>query len=188
MRRPRPRTCRRPAGCRAPASPVRGSHDGTQAIQRGSRRAATRALSTTWAPVLIPLSAWAAVLGDAPWDSVRLHCKKRTRRYAVGPGEGGTMSNLVTRVQNILLTPKTEWPVIAAEAETTSGLYTKYILIVSAVAAIAMFVKASLIGTSTFIGTYRMDVGAGIGYAVTLYVAGLVGVYLWSLIINVLAP
>jgi len=98
------------------------------------------------------------------------------------------MSNLVTRVQNILMTPKTEWPVIAAEPETTSGLYTKYILIVSAVAAIAMFVKASLIGTSTFIGTYRMDVGAGIGYAVTLYVAGLVGIYLWSLIINVLAP
>ena len=91
------------------------------------------------------------------------------------------MSNLVARVQNILLTPKTEWPVIAAEPETTSGLYTKYILIVSAVAAIAMFVKASLIGTSTFIGTYRMDMGTGIGYAVTLYVAGLVGIYLWSL-------
>ncbi|HEU4517681.1 MAG TPA: Yip1 family protein [Steroidobacteraceae bacterium] len=98
------------------------------------------------------------------------------------------MSNLVARVQNILMTPKTEWPVIAAEPETTSGLYTKYILIVSAVAAIAMFVKASLIGTSTFIGTYRMDVGAGIGYAVTMYVAGLVGIYLWSLIINALAP
>ncbi len=98
------------------------------------------------------------------------------------------MSNLVTRVQNILLTPRTEWPVIAAEPETTQGLYTRYILIVSAVAAIAMFVKASLIGTSTFIGTFRMGVGAGIGYAVTLYVAGLIGIYLWSLIINVLAP
>src|SRR5687768_11995085 len=31
-----------------------------------------------------------------------------------------TMSSLVTRVQNILMTPKTEWPVIAAEPETTA--------------------------------------------------------------------
>jgi hypothetical protein len=98
------------------------------------------------------------------------------------------MGNLVTRVQNILLTPKTEWPVIAAEPETTPGLYTKYILIVSAVAAIAMFVKASLIGTSSFLGTYRMSAGAGLGYVLTFYVAGLVGIYLWSLIINALAP
>jgi hypothetical protein len=98
------------------------------------------------------------------------------------------MSNLVTRVQNILVTPKTEWPVIAAEPETTSGLYTKYILIVSGIAALAMFVQASLIGTSTFLGTFRMSVGAGLGYAVTFYVAGLIGIYLWSLVINALAP
>jgi hypothetical protein len=37
-------------------------------------------------------------------------------------GEGHSMSNLITRAQNILLTPKTEWPVIAAEPETTAGL------------------------------------------------------------------
>src|SRR5688572_31893314 len=64
-----------------------------------------------------------------------------TTLFRSGPGEGGTMSNLVTRVQNILLTPKTEWPVIAAEAETTSGLYTRYILILSALGPLAMFVK-----------------------------------------------
>ena len=34
------------------------------------------------------------------------------------------MSNLVTRVQNILLTPRTEWPVIAAEPETAAPLAT----------------------------------------------------------------
>ncbi len=75
------------------------------------------------------------------------------------------MSNLVARVQNILLTPKTEWPVIAAEPETTSGLYTRYILIVSALGPLAMFLKGTLIGTSTFIGTFRMDMGAGLKWA-----------------------
>lgn len=98
------------------------------------------------------------------------------------------MSNLVTRVQNILLTPKTEWPVIAAEPETTSGLYTKYILIVSALAPLAMFLKNTLIGTSTFVGTFRVDMATGLKWLVVMYVLGLVGIWLWSLIINALAP
>jgi hypothetical protein len=98
------------------------------------------------------------------------------------------MSNLVTRVQNILLTPKTEWPVVAAEPETTSGLYTKYILIVSALGPLAMFLKSTLIGTSTFIGTFRVDMATGLKWLVLMYVLGLVGVFLWSLVINALAP
>lgn len=98
------------------------------------------------------------------------------------------MSNLVTRVQNILLTPKTEWPVIAAEPDTASGLYTKYILLVSALGPLAMFLKNTLIGTSTFIGTFRVDMATGLKWLVLMYVLGLVGIWLWSLIINVLAP
>jgi hypothetical protein len=101
---------------------------------------------------------------------------------------GKHMSNLVTRVQNILLTPKTEWPVIAAEPETTSGLYTRYILIVSALGPLAMFLKGTLIGTSSFLGTYRMDMGTGLKWLVLMYVVGLIGIYLWSLVINMLAP
>jgi hypothetical protein len=98
------------------------------------------------------------------------------------------MSKLIDRVKAILLTPKTEWPVIAAEPDTTAGLYTRYILIVSALGPIAIFLKSTLIGTSTFLGTFRMDVGAGLSMAVMMYVLGLVGIFLWSLIINALAP
>lgn len=99
------------------------------------------------------------------------------------------MSNLVGRVQNILLTPKTEWPVIAAESETTGGLYTRYILIVSALGPIAMFVKNTLIGTSVpFVGTFRIGVGAGLSMSVASYVLGLIAVFLFALIINALAP
>ena len=72
-------------------------------------------------------------------------------------GEELTMSNLIGRAQNILLTPKTEWPVIAAEPETTAGLYTKYILILSAIGPIAMFLRSTLIGISVpFVGTYKV--------------------------------
>src|SRR5262245_39653827 len=106
-----------------------------------------------------------------------------------GPGERITMSNLIGRAQNILLTPKTEWPVIAAEPDTIGGLYTKYIVIVSALGPIAMFLKYSVFGVGMpFVGTFRMGIGAGIGFAVSSYVIGLIAVFLWSLIINVLAP
>src|SRR5688572_18382516 len=103
------------------------------------------------------------------------------------PGEGTTMSKLIERVKSILVTPRTEWPVIAAEPDTTAG-HTRYILIVSALGPIGMFVKNSLIGTTTFLGTFRVDVGTGLSVAVATYVLGLVGIFLWSLIINALAP
>ena len=98
------------------------------------------------------------------------------------------MSKLIDRVKSILLTPRTEWPVIAVEPDTTAGLYTRYILIVSALGPIGMFIKYSLIGSTTFLGTYRMDVGTGLSMAVATYVLGLVVIFLWSLIINALAP
>ena len=88
------------------------------------------------------------------------------------------MSNLIERAKNVLLTPKTEWPVIAAEPETTSGLYTKYILILSALGPIAMFFKVTMIGTQVpFLGTFRVDMGTGLTQLVLAYVLGLVAVY-----------
>ena len=104
-------------------------------------------------------------------------------------GEEFTMSNLIGRAQNILLTPKTEWPVIAAEPETTAGLYTKYILILSAIGPIAMFLKSTLIGISVpFVGAFKVGIGAGLGQLALTYCLGLVGVFVIALIINALAP
>jgi hypothetical protein len=45
-----------------------------------------------------------------------------------------------------------------------------------------------VIGTSTFVGTFRVDMATGLKWLVLMYALGLVGVYLWSLVINVLAP
>jgi hypothetical protein len=104
-------------------------------------------------------------------------------------GEGVTMSNLVGRAQRILLSPKTEWPVIAAEPDTTSGLYTKYIMILAALGPIAMFLKSTLIGTQVpFLGTFRVDMGTGLIQLVLTYILGLVSVYIFALIVNALAP
>ena len=74
---------------------------------------------------------------------------------------------LIARVKNILLTPKTEWPVIAAEPDTTAGLFTRYILILSLILAVAGFLKSSLIGISMpMMGTVRVGIGSGLTAAV----------------------
>jgi hypothetical protein len=99
------------------------------------------------------------------------------------------MSNLVARVKNILLTPKTEWPVIAAEPDTTAGLYTKYILILAALGPIAQFLKMTVIGMSVpFVGNFRVDMGTGLEMLILSYVGSLIGVYVFALVINALAP
>lgn len=99
------------------------------------------------------------------------------------------MSKLIERVQRILLSPKTEWPVIAAEPETTAGLYKGYIAILAAIGPIAMFLKSSVIGYSVpFLGTFRDSIGNGLVGLVLSYALSLVAVYVFALIVNALAP
>ena len=77
---------------------------------------------------------------------------------------------LIERAKNILLTPKTEWPVIAVETETVQSLYTGYIVILSAIGPLAMIIGGNVI--------------AGI----VAYVIGLVVTYVLALIVDALAP
>jgi len=57
---------------------------------------------------------------------------------------------LVDRVKNILLTPKTEWPVIAAETTSTADLLKGYVAPLAAIPAICGFIGGSLIGYGGF--------------------------------------
>ena len=98
------------------------------------------------------------------------------------------INKVIARVKAILMTPKTEWPVIAAEPETVVGLYKNYIVILAAIPAIAGFIKGSLIGYGAFGIHYRVPLGAGISSAIVTYVLGLVLVYVMALIVNALAP
>ncbi len=95
---------------------------------------------------------------------------------------------IVARARAILVTPKTEWPVVAAEPATVQGLYTDYILVVAALPAIAGFIKNSLIGFSLLGITARSSIGAGLAGMVLQYLLSLALVYVMSLIANALAP
>lgn len=100
------------------------------------------------------------------------------------------MDKLIDRVKSILLAPKTEWPVIASEPATVQGLFTRYVIILAAIPAIATFVKMSLIGTGVpFIGaTFRIGLGLGLVQAIVSYGLSLLSIYVLALIIDALAP
>ena len=98
------------------------------------------------------------------------------------PGQGSR--DIVSRIKGILLTPQTEWPVIAAETTTVADIYKNYVVILAAIPAIAMFIGMSIVGY----GFSRMPIGTGLTFAVLSYVLALVGVYIIALVIDALAP
>ena len=99
------------------------------------------------------------------------------------------MADLVTRAKNVLMTPKTEWPVIASERTDVATLYSSYIVPMSAIGAICRWIGMSLIGLSApFVGTYRIPLMTGLVGAVVGLVLGLVSVYICAMVIEWLAP
>ena len=97
--------------------------------------------------------------------------------------------NLVQRAKNILVSPKTEWEAVAADPTPTKDLILKYVLPLAAVAAVAAFIGAVVVGTSLGpLGTMRLGVGAGLVALVFQLVMAVVMVFVLAFIIDALAP
>jgi hypothetical protein len=96
---------------------------------------------------------------------------------------------LVDRVKNILISPRTEWPVIDAEPATVASLYTGYIVPLAAIPAICGVIGSALFGVSVpLLGRIRIPITTAIVNAVVAYVVTLIGVYVFAMIIDALAP
>jgi Yip1 domain len=91
--------------------------------------------------------------------------------------------DLKTRVKNILIAPKREWPVIAEEPADVASLYTGYILPLAAIPPLCSVIGLSVVGMMG----YRMGFGAALGWAITRYILALVAVYIAALIASKLA-
>ncbi|WP_129642727.1 Yip1 family protein [Peristeroidobacter agariperforans] len=99
------------------------------------------------------------------------------------------LNKLMARAKAILLSPKSEWPVIAGEPTTVADLYKGYAIWLAAIPAIFTFLKMSVIGTSVmFAGTVRIGIGAGLTTMVMSYVLALAMLYVLALIVDALAP
>jgi hypothetical protein len=87
--------------------------------------------------------------------------------------------DIVSRVKNILMTPKTEWAVIAVEPTDIAKLYTGYIMLLALIPALATLVSFAVIG---------IPFGAIISTVVVNYIVGLIAVMVVAFIASKLAP
>jgi hypothetical protein len=94
---------------------------------------------------------------------------------------------LISRIQGIFLKPQDEWKKIKGEPTTINKLYLSYIVILSAIPAVAGFIGSALMGSripylgASLIGKFL------IGWILS-YILGLAAVYGAAMIITMLAP
>jgi hypothetical protein len=91
--------------------------------------------------------------------------------------------NLIERVKNILVTPKTEWEVINGESATPMGLLTGYVLPLAVVAAVGSLLKGVL-----FAGAFSFGLKYFIIAAIIAFVSMIIAYYVTVLIVDMLAP
>lgn len=89
---------------------------------------------------------------------------------------------LIARAKNMLVKPTEEWGAIEVEETSPLELYTGYAMLLAAIGPLASLVGMTFMGVQVPIST------AMIQSLLLTYVIGLIGVYLLSVIINVLAP
>ena len=96
---------------------------------------------------------------------------------------------LMDRAKNIMVTPKTEWDVAAAEPTQPKQLITSYVVPLAALAAIAGFISSVVVGTNVpMLGTVRASIAGGLVGAILAFVLAIAGVFVMGFIIDALAP
>lgn len=104
----------------------------------------------------------------------------------LGPGPAG--NGLIERVKGILLTPKAEWPRIDAEPATIADIYKSYVIPLAAIGPVATLIGGQVFGHGAFGITYRPSILSAIITAMVGYVLTLVMIYVFSLVVDALAP
>jgi hypothetical protein len=98
-------------------------------------------------------------------------------------------NSLVQRVKAILLTPRTEWPVIASEATSAQDIYLRYVAPLVAIGVIASLIGGVLIGFPVpTLGTVRLGLGMGLAGAILHFVLTFVAIFVVAMIVDALAP
>jgi hypothetical protein len=87
-----------------------------------------------------------------------------------------------------VLKPKEEWQKVDGETHTVQDLYTRYVMILAAIPAVAAFIGFSFIGVSGFGVAYKIPIGTGLAQMVLQYLLSLGSVYVIALVIDALAP
>ena len=87
--------------------------------------------------------------------------------------------NIVDRIKNILITPKTEWPVIASEPAEPGQLLMTYVLPLTAIPFVG-YLLSGLFGS--------MGLTYGIAMGLIQFLTAVIGVYIVAFVVDMLAP
>ncbi len=96
--------------------------------------------------------------------------------------------NLIERAKNIIVNPKKEWEVIDGEQPNTQAILMGYVIPLVAIGAVAAFIGYGLIGQNVGFGFKMKSTEWGIRWALTVFVTGIISVYLAAFVIDALAP
>lgn len=94
---------------------------------------------------------------------------------------------IISRIKNILLSPKSEWQVIDGEPATIGSIMIGYVVPLAAIGPVATLIGMSVFGYQSPLLAYRPSMNFLIATAVTTYVLTLVGVWLNGQVISALA-
>jgi hypothetical protein len=96
--------------------------------------------------------------------------------------------NLVDRVKNIIVSPKTEWDIIQQEETTPANLLLSYVAILALIPAIAGIIGQSVVGITLLGTSFHVPIIWSIIGAVVQYILAFVGVYIVAFVADALAP
>jgi hypothetical protein len=91
--------------------------------------------------------------------------------------------NIVDRAKNIIMTPKTEWPVIAGEEPVVAQIVSGYVVPLALIPAVAAILGYGVVGRGMF-----SSFTWGIATAIIGFIVAVGGVYLTAFVIDFLAP
>ena len=96
---------------------------------------------------------------------------------------------VLSRMMGIMLKPKEEWAKIKEEALSFSKVFSSYVLFLALVPALTQFFRSGFVGFKVpYRGWYRFGTGVAFLRAILVYGFALGLVYLFGLIMNILAP
>ncbi len=96
--------------------------------------------------------------------------------------------DIVQRAKNMIVTPATEWSVVAAESTPQATLITGYVLPLAGAAALAGFIGQAFVGVSFGFGTYRYPITTALMGAILGVIMAVVVVFIVATIVDALAP
>ena len=101
----------------------------------------------------------------------------------------GALGRLAARVKGILLAPRGEWPVVAAEDTPAGRIYSGYVAPLAAVGALASVIGATYVGVSLpFEHAARLSLGAAVVGALAHFLLTFAIVFVVALLVDRLAP